>query len=350
MLTNQSLVYFAQNLIGAPYWTGASCVKATSKSLHVYRTRFPENYILDESEYERHILEREIVTDALGLIKGFAWNNGGQEVLESRGTDKTYYGMPGTNGCPDKTGKGLLTWSIDKGAKWGPIETIPELPGVILIAPQRIAIYEGHNKIIEANKEAGKVIYEDLNANEWRYWFCLPFIEYINNPNNIDLETIENKEDNKQPEIIGTAIALEDVISKDGPNENSKFLNIIPKNSLVKVYNDSSEKWLHLIQDGEEKYSFAQYFLIYPFEINTGSKELPSAIDKHKSGWYKAIKNLSIRDSVKPKSKSYVNVPKGSKIYCTGGYTGNFYQVCVQMNNSGYLGYVSSDLLERNSL
>ena len=343
MLTNSSLVYFSQNMVGAPYWAGTSCLKATYKVLDTYKARFPDLYKQTEETYERHILEREIVTDALGLVKGFAWNNGGQKLLESRGTDVTFYGMPGSNGCPDKTIKGMFTWSISQGAKWGTMENIPNLPGIILVARGRVGVYEGNNQIIEANSEAGKVIYTPLQKNEWIYWFCLPFIEYIENPENIILE--EEQENNAPLAISGMAIALDNVISKEQANEASKFLDIISKDEQVEIFNDSNDQWLHIFHNGIEKYSFSQYFLIYTFKPDIMSKDKPTLVDKTKAGWYNTIKNISIRDQASPRGKIYVNIPENTKIYDTGARKDKWSLVCAQFKNRTYVGYILSNML-----
>lgn len=344
MLTNSNLVYFAQNMVGAPYWAGTSCLKATQKVLDTYKARFPDLYPQKEEVYERHILEREVVTDALGLLKGFAWNNGGQKLLESRGTDLTFYGMPGSNGCPDKTIKGMLTWSISQGAKWGTIDNIPNLPGIVLVARGRIGIYEGNNHLIEANKDEGKVIYTTLEKHEWLYWFCPPFIEYIENPENIYLKNSE-EEKKVAPYITGVAIALDNVISKEQANEASKFLDIIPKDEQVEIFNDSNDEWIHIFHQGVEKYSFSQYFLIYPFKPNVMSEEKPDHINKAQSGWYNVIKNVSVRSLSSPRGKIYVNIPENTRVYNTGASKGEWSLICVQYKNRTYAGYILSNML-----
>lgn len=342
MLTNSELVYFAQHMIGAPYWPGASCIKATPIAFETYKARFPEFYTKDYAHYEKHILQREIVTDNLGLIKGFAWNDGGKNLLESRGTDQTFFGMPGTNGCPDKTIKGMMTWAMRQGAKWGTIDTLPDLPGVILAAPERIAIYENNNHIIEANAEAGKVVYIECQPQEWKYWFCLPFIDYIENPKEVKIE----EQAEYQPSIFGIAIALDNVISKAQPNEASQFLNIIPKGSQVKFFDDSTNKWLHILENEVEKYTFPEYFLQYPGIPDVLSPEAPTTFRMDLRGKYRLIANTGIRDKAHTRGHNYTVMPIGQEVYFTGGIIGDWVQIFADIKNKKYVGYVKTSALE----
>ena len=92
MFTNLELVNFCQEMLGAPYWFDAPAIKATKNAYRVNSIRYPYEYEKkDISYYEKHIEEKEVVTDSVGLIKGFMWSNGGDEILQSRGTDKTYF-------------------------------------------------------------------------------------------------------------------------------------------------------------------------------------------------------------------------------------------------------------------
>ena len=80
-LSNLDFINFCQNLLGAPYWFNASTIKATKNAYKVNSIRYPEEYNKrDISFYEQAIAEHEIVTDAIGLIKGFAWSDGGEAI------------------------------------------------------------------------------------------------------------------------------------------------------------------------------------------------------------------------------------------------------------------------------
>ena len=56
-----------------------------------------------QAQYKQNIAQKQVCADCIGLIKGFAWTNGGVGVIESIGTDKTYTSKYGGNGCPDKS-------------------------------------------------------------------------------------------------------------------------------------------------------------------------------------------------------------------------------------------------------
>jgi len=51
----------------------------------------------------------------VGLIKGYQWTNGGQGVIESIGTDRTFSSKYGGHGCPDKSANGMFSYAKSKG-------------------------------------------------------------------------------------------------------------------------------------------------------------------------------------------------------------------------------------------
>lgn len=344
-LTNTDLVYFCQNLLGSPYWFNASTIKATKNAYKVNSIRFPEEYKKDISFYEQAIAEHEIVTDAVGLVKGFAWNNGGKDVLENRGNSLIHTYKVGINGCPDKTVNGMFAWATTQDIKWGSIETLPEVPGLILTTHGRLGVYEGNGYIIEASKEAGHVTREHISKTGWRFWYELPFIEYTE-----QIKLVDKNMTSEEPikvELTGIAIAARNALSREGRQEDSKFLDIIAKGEKVQTFSDSDSKLIHFLKNGVEGYAIADLFICYPEKPHVMSDEIPKSFSKNIKGLYSLTQNTGIRNKALVRSNSYAILPKGSELQVTGGHTEDWYQVYAKHNNKIYVGYIDKQYLKR---
>lgn len=102
------------------------------------------------------------VVDCIGLIKSYLWWNNGN-VKYSAGTDVNANGMYG------------------RAAVKGPIETIPDIPGICVWKNLHIGIYVGKGKVVESFNTVSGVIKTPLEgekATEWTHWLKCPFIKY----------------------------------------------------------------------------------------------------------------------------------------------------------------------------
>ncbi len=344
-LTNIDFVNFCQNLLGAPYWFNASTIKATKNAYKVNSIRFPEEYKKDVSFYEKAIEEHEVVTDSIGLIKGFAWSNGGKDVLANRGNPLIHTYKTGANGCPDKSVNGMFVWATAQNIKWGDIETLPEVPGLILTTHGRLGVYEGNGYVIEANKEAGYVTHEHISKGPWRFWYELPFIEY-----NEQIKIVNRLENSNEPielELTGIAMATRDALSREGKKEDSKFLDIIHKGEKVEIFNDSNNTLIHFKKGEQEGYAIADLFLVFPEKPHVMSAEQPKDFTKKIKGTYVLIQNAGIRNKALVRSNTYVVLPKGTEVAVTGGSTNNWYQIYAKYNNKIYVGYIDKQYLKK---
>ena len=76
--------------------------------------------------------KRRVCADCIGAAKGYAWTGGGQGVMESIGTDKTFSSKYGANNCPDKGANSMFSYAKSKGMDWGGIASLPEVVGLAL--------------------------------------------------------------------------------------------------------------------------------------------------------------------------------------------------------------------------
>lgn len=102
-------------------------------------------------------------TDCVGLIKGYGWLNPDTLGIEY-----------GTNGMPD-----IGADSMYKNATVsGPMDTMPEVPGIAVWKPGHIGIYIGDGKVIEAMGTKYGVVKTNLNDRSWSAWLEILYINY----------------------------------------------------------------------------------------------------------------------------------------------------------------------------
>lgn len=178
-LTNDRLVAFCKAMLGQPYWYGTAVYKCTNSLLTRKTKQYPSHYGSNRTaQYKQNIAKKQVCADCIGLIKGFAWTNGGVGVIESIGTDKTYTSKYGGNGCPDKSANGMFTYAKDKGAAWGTMDSMPELPGIAVRYDGHVGVYIGDGYVIEERGFAYGCVKTRLKDRKWTNWYQFPFISY----------------------------------------------------------------------------------------------------------------------------------------------------------------------------
>jgi len=179
--TNEHFVEFLKALQakGSPYWYG-TCVYKCTESLRSRKAKqYPSHYGSDRTaKYRRNIAAKEICADCVGVIKGYMWTNGGKGVLEAYGTDKEIESKYGSNNCPDKSANGMFTYAKSKGVEWGPIASIPEIPGIAVRYDGHVGVYIGDGKVVEWRGFSYGSRITKLSGRKWLHWYKLPFINY----------------------------------------------------------------------------------------------------------------------------------------------------------------------------
>ena len=177
--TNEHFVAFLRQMVGAPYWYG-TCMYKCTESLRARKAKqYPSHYGSSRAaRYKRDIAGKKVCADCIGAAKGYAWTNGGQGVIEAIGTDKSITSKYGSNGCPDKGANGMFAWAKTKGAAWGTIETLPEIPGLAVTHSGHVGYYVGGGKVIEFKGFNYGCVESDLKKGKWTHWYELPFIHY----------------------------------------------------------------------------------------------------------------------------------------------------------------------------
>ena len=60
----------------------------------------------------------------------------------------------------------------------GTLETMPDIPGVLVFMPGHVGVYVGNGKVIEARGHAYGVVETNLVGRGWKEWGKLDWIEY----------------------------------------------------------------------------------------------------------------------------------------------------------------------------
>lgn len=136
--------------------------------------QYPSHYGSSRTAtYEKHIANRMVCSDCIGLIKGFFWTNGGQGVLEYIAGGEAFKSKYGSNNCPDKGANGMLTWLKSKGCKHGSIDSLPDVPGILLFKPGHVGVYIGGGLAVEAEGFSYGVVETKVSKRPWTEWAYL---------------------------------------------------------------------------------------------------------------------------------------------------------------------------------
>ena len=174
MYKAREFVEACRRFVGMPYWYG-TCIYPCSRSLLAskkvqYPTHYRESRMLKYvSDCEKHLL----AMDCVGLIKGFFWCGGLEPIisyLNGAFSLPRKYGR----GIPDKSANSLGPWCKSKGAQAGDIDSIPDVPGIIVHKSGHVGVYVGNGEVVEARGFDYGVVKTKLKERPWEDWFYLP--------------------------------------------------------------------------------------------------------------------------------------------------------------------------------
>lgn len=177
--TNEHFMAFMRSMLNRPYWYGTCIYKCSNSLLTRKAKQYPSHYGSDRmATYKKHIAAKEVCGDCIGAIKGYAWTNGGQGVLESIGNDGSITSKYGSNGCPDKGTSGMFAYAKDKGMPWGTIDTLPEIVGIGVTFSGHVGYYDGNGKVLEFKGYRYGCVETNLADGKWTHWYMFPWLDY----------------------------------------------------------------------------------------------------------------------------------------------------------------------------
>ena len=162
MKSNTGLVEYAKAQLGRPYWYGTFGNTATKELLNQKRAQYPAHYQSARMpKYNSQLGCR--VHDCVGLIKGFLWSDGAN-------------GKPKYNSAQDVSANGMLKKCLVRGR----MNSMPEIPGILVFMPGHVGIYCGGGRVIEARGFNYGVVETKLSERNWENWGKCPWIKYPN--------------------------------------------------------------------------------------------------------------------------------------------------------------------------
>ena len=160
--TAEHFVAWCQSMLGEPYWYGTCALKCTQSLLNSKSKHYPSHYGSDRTaRYKADIAAGKTCCDCVGACKGYAWNNGKKK-----------------SEVPDKSANGMFDWAKKKGAEWGAIGTIPEVPGIAVRFDGHVGYYAGNGYVIEWRGFNYGCVRTKLSGRKWTHWYRLPWIDY----------------------------------------------------------------------------------------------------------------------------------------------------------------------------
>lgn len=126
-----------------------------------------EQYPEDVGKYEEYISGNYIgkrTADCVGLIKGYSWFNPETGTIGYA-----------ANGMPDLSANQIYEAAVEKGS----IDTIPEIPGLLVWMDGHVGVYIGNGEVVEARGTYYGVVRTQLRDRSWQAWAKVPGITYI---------------------------------------------------------------------------------------------------------------------------------------------------------------------------
>lgn len=165
MKTNLGFVEFAKQTLGCGYVYGTFGDRCTTSLLDQCAMRYPANNLAGGAM--RTMGNKwlgKIVTDCIGLLKFY--------MFTDKFGDNPHSGY---NSDYDTSANGAFNNATEKG----PINTIPEIPGICLHMNGHFGVYIGNGDVIEARGTYYGVVKTRLVDRPWTYWFKSPWLEYV---------------------------------------------------------------------------------------------------------------------------------------------------------------------------
>lgn len=185
--TNLGLVEFAKKArdIKAGYVYGTFGEVLTKSLLEFKRKQYPYQIEKYYDFIKTHYLGK-ITYDCVGLIKAYLWSKQNGVILYDAATDLSANGM----------------FNVAKVK--GPINTMPDIPGLGVRYDKHIAVYIGNGKVIEAKGTQSGVVETDLSKRPWSHWLEFPYITYIKE----ESEVFQRGEKGENIKVIQTLLNI----------------------------------------------------------------------------------------------------------------------------------------------
>jgi hypothetical protein len=145
--------------VGNGYWYGTYVPNIGTESLLTYKAKqYPNQYTPEYIQRCRKWMGKP-VCDCVGLVKGTIWvadHNGAYQPASDLSADGMY------DRCTEK----------------GPIQTIPEVPGILVHKDSHLGVYIGSGVVVESRGVDYGVVQTNLKDRPWTGWGKCHLVAY----------------------------------------------------------------------------------------------------------------------------------------------------------------------------
>lgn len=235
MKTNYGLAQWAQDWVGMPYWYGTVCYECTESLLKRKKAQYPKHYTSSRmARYESDIAAGKWASDCIGLAKGYMWWNSDSKSAKYA-----------SNGCPDASANGMLEKAKEKGT----IDTLPEVPGIMLWMSGHAGVYIGDGWVIEERGFNYGCVKTKLSGRPWKKWYKLPGLTYLDADDGSGRETAPF---NKTKEVTEVEVVptYNKAVKITGNSVNMRLGNATTYSSVGKLNKGDTLEWVATSENG----------------------------------------------------------------------------------------------------
>lgn len=163
MLNNYQLVAYVEEVYrrGWVYWYGTYGNLCSVELYNRKKKQYPGHYGSSRtSGYAADVKAGKIAADCVGMIKSFFWTGGDIDASPKYGS----------NNCPDRSADGMYGMCKVKGG----MDTMPDVPGIVLHRKGHIAVYVGDGYEIEERGYSYDTQKRKVTEGDWTGWGFLP--------------------------------------------------------------------------------------------------------------------------------------------------------------------------------
>ena len=146
--TAKGLVEYAKAQLGHPYWYGTFGQTANKELYEQKKRQDPSKYTWEYNGTS------EKVHDCAGLIKGYLWSSTPED------------GNPVYTPAQDQSANMIYEACKTKGQ----IDTMPDVPGILVFYPGHTGVYIGGGEVVEARGRKYGVVKTKLAERPWKTW------------------------------------------------------------------------------------------------------------------------------------------------------------------------------------
>ena len=168
-LTAKALAEFciAQTEKKSAYMWGEFGRKITNSTISQKAAQYPSRYTAVRQKTLKNCVGKDYIgCDCVGLYKYFLWTDGGTKsaISYKSATDRSTSGM------------------YNAAVKRGTIDTLPEVPGIVLYMSGHVGVYIGNGEAVECTlgKYGDGIVKTKVEGRGWTHWLQMPEIDYSN--------------------------------------------------------------------------------------------------------------------------------------------------------------------------